>query len=162
MLEYKNMTYNINKKTILIIGFPWPYSYGGHRTTKLCRELSKNYNVICLSRPLFRYLDQLNLEPFKIIQTKGLTTIYDPIRYFFKLISKFKNKNNKQLFIDSGIVNQINQQKNSSFFKKLFVTFILKIKIFIDNLIAIPDDHWPWIITSYSFTNKIFEKYKPS
>ena len=45
MIEYKNMNYDINKKTILIIGFPWPYSYGGHRTTKLCRELSKQYNV---------------------------------------------------------------------------------------------------------------------
>ena len=76
----------------MIIGFPWPYSYGGHRTTKLCRELSKNYNVICLTRPLFRYLDKLKSEPFKIIQTKGLTTIYDPIRYIFTLISKSKNK----------------------------------------------------------------------
>ena len=91
------MTSNINKKTILMIGFPWPYSYGGHRTTKLCRELSKNYNVICLTRPLFRYLNEINSEPFKIIQTKGLTTIYDPIRYVFTLISKFKNKNNKKL-----------------------------------------------------------------
>mgnify|MGYP001392756665 CR=1 FL=1 len=162
MIEYKIMKSNINKKTILIIGFPWPYSYGGHRTTKLCRELSKKYNVICLTRPLFRYLNKLNLEPFIIIQTKGLTTIYDPIRYIFNLISKFKNKNNKNLFIDSGMVNQINKQKNSSLIKKLFVNLILKIKFFIDNLIAIPDDHWPWIISSYSFTNMIFEKYKPS
>ena len=62
MIESKNMNYNLSdKKTILIIGFPWPYSYGGHRTTKLCRELSKNYNVICLSRPLFRYLHKLSL-----------------------------------------------------------------------------------------------------
>ena len=60
------MNFNINKKTILIIGFPWPYSYGGHRTTKLCRELSKNYNVICLTRPLFRYLDKINLEIEKV------------------------------------------------------------------------------------------------
>lgn len=155
------MTSNINKKTILMIGFPWPYSYGGHRTTKLCRELSKNYNVICLTRPLFRYLNEINSEPFKIIQTKGLTTIYDPIRYIFTLISKFKNKNNKKLFIDSGIVNQINKQKNSSLLKKLLIGFILKIKFFIDNLIAIPDDHWPWIISSYSLSNMIFEKYKP-
>ncbi len=156
------MTFDINKKTILIIGFPWPYSYGGHRTTKLCRELSKDYNVICLTRPLFRYLDKLNSEPFKIIQTNGLTTIYDPIRNIFTLISRYKNKNSKKLFIDSGIVNKINEQKNSSLLKKLFIKFILKIKFFIDNLIAIPDDHWPWIISSYSFTNMIFKKYKPS
>ena len=58
MVEYKNMT-SSNKKTILVIGYPWPYSYGGHRTTKLCRGLSKNYNVICLTRPLFRYTDKV-------------------------------------------------------------------------------------------------------
>ena len=162
MIEYKNMIFNINKKTILIIGYPWPYSYGGHRTTKLCRELSGEYNVICLTRPLFRYRDKLNLEPFKIIQTRGLITIYDPLRYILTLISKLKNKNNKNLFIDSGIVNKINKQKNSSNFKKVFVNIVLKIKFFIDNLIAIPDDHWPWIITSYSYTNMIFKKYKPS
>ena len=60
------------KKTILIIGFPWPYSYGGHRTTKLCRELSKNYNVICLTRPLFRYLDKLKSEPLRLSKLKEL------------------------------------------------------------------------------------------
>ena len=156
------MTFKNNKKTVLIIGFPWPYSYGGHRTTKLCRELSNNYNVICLTRPLFRYLDNLKFESFKIIQTKGLTTIYDPIRYIFTLLSKLKNKNSNHLFIDSGIVNQISKQKNSSLLKKIFVNLGLKIKFFIDNLIAIPDDHWPWIISSYSSTNMIFEKYKPS
>ena len=156
------MTFKNNKKTVLIIGFPWPYSYGGHRTTKLCRELSKNYNVICLTRPLFRYLDNLKFESFKIIQTKGLTTIYDPIRYIFILLSKLKNKNSNHLFIDSGIVNQISKQKNSSLLKKIFVNLGLKIKFFVDNLIAIPDDHWPWIISSYSSTNMIFEKYKPS
>ena len=162
MIKYINMNSKINKKTILIIGFPWPYSYGGHRTTKLCRELSKKHNVICLTRPLFRYLNKLNLEPFLIIQTKGLTTIYDPIRYILSLISKIKNKNNNNIYIDSGMVNQINKQKNSSLFNKIFVNIILKIKFLIDNLIAIPDDHWPWIISSYSFTNTIFEKYKPS
>lgn len=156
------MAFHKNKKTILIIGFPWPYSYGGHRTTKLCRELSKNYNVICLTRPLFRYLDNLKLESFKIIETKGLTTIYDPIRYILTLISKLKRKNSNHLFIDSGIVNQISKEKNSSLLKKLLVNLGLKIKFFIDNLIAIPDDHWPWIISSYSFSNRIFEKYKPS
>ena len=156
------MTSKNNKKTILIIGFPWPYSYGGHRTTKLCRELSKNYNVICLTRPLFRYLDNLKSEPFKIIQTKGLTTIYDPIRLIFTLIFKSKNKKNNHSLIDSGIVNQISKQKNSSFLKKIFINLVLKIKFFIDNLIAIPDDHWPWIISSYSLTNMIYEKYKPS
>ena len=93
MIKYINMNSKINKKTILIIGFPWPYSYGGHRTTKLCRELSKNYNVICLTRPLFRYLDKLILEPFIIIQTKGLL-LFTIQRYIF-LISKIKNKNNK-------------------------------------------------------------------
>jgi len=156
------MAFQKNKKTILIIGFPWPYAYGGHRTTILCRELSKNYNVICLTRPLFRYLDNLKLESFKIIETKGLTTIYDPIRYILTLISKLKNKNSNHLFIDSGIVNQISKEENSSLLKKLLVNLGLKIKFFIDNLIAIPDDHWPWIISSYSFTNRIFEKYKPS
>ena len=95
MIESQNMNFNLsNKKTILIIGFPWPYSYGGHRTTKLCRELSKTYDVICLTRPLFRYLDKLNSEPFKIIQSKGLITIYDPIRFIFTLIFKSKNKKN--------------------------------------------------------------------
>ena len=88
---------SMEKKTILIIGFPWPYSYGGHRTTKLCRELSKSYNVICITRPLFRYLDKLNSEPFKIIQTKGLITIYDPIRFIFGLFSIIKKtKKNKK------------------------------------------------------------------
>ena len=93
------MNFKHNKKTILIIGFPWPYSYGGHRTTKLCRELSKTYNVICLTRPLFRYLDKLNSEPFKIIQTKGLITIYDPIRFIFTLISKIKKKTILPIFL---------------------------------------------------------------
>ena len=52
------MNFNINKKTILIIGFPWPYSYEGTEPLNYA-ELSKNYNVICLTRPLFRYLDEL-------------------------------------------------------------------------------------------------------
>ena len=92
MIESNNMNFNLSKKkTILIIGFPWPYSYGGHRTTKLGRELSKAYNVICLSRPLFRYLNKLKLEPFKIYETKGATTVYDPIRFIFSLLSSNVN-----------------------------------------------------------------------
>ena len=143
------------KKTILIIGFPWPYSYGGHRTTKLCRELSKTYNVICLTRPLFRYLDKLNSEPFKIIQTKGLITIYDPIRFIFNLFSKIKKNKKENLFLDSGLINQINNKKNFSTLMRIFINLSLKLKFYIDNFIAIPDDHWPWIISSYGLTKQI-------
>ena len=150
------------KKTILIIGFPWPYSYGGHRTTKLCRELSKTYNVICLTRPLFRYLDKLNSEPFKIIQTKGLITIYDPIRFIFNLISKIKKNKRENLFLDSGLINQINNKNNVSALMKIFINLSLKLKFYVDNFIAIPDDHWPWIFSSYELTKKICKKYKPS
>ena len=155
------MKSNINKKTILFIGFPWPYSYGGHRTTKLCRELSKNYNVICLSRPLFRYLNKLSLEPFKIYQTKGLNTIYDPIRFTFNLFSNFRKKKKNQLFIDSGLVNQINKNTNFHPLVKLFIRFLLKIKYYLDNFFAIPDDHWPWIISARSLTKYLCQKYKP-
>ena len=151
-----------NKKTILMIGFPWPYSYGGHRTTKLCRELSKNYNVICLTRPLFRYLDKINSEPFKIIQTRGIITIYDPIRYIFTLISKIKNNKAENLFVDSGLINKINKKKNFPALIKILINFSLKLKFYFDNLIAIPDDHWPWIISSYGLTKQIYEKYRPS
>jgi len=157
------MNENVNeKKTILIIGFPWPYSYGGHRTTKLCRELSKTYNVICLTRPLFRYLDKLNSEPFKIIQTKGLITIYDPIRFVFNLISKIKKNKKENLFLDSGLINQINNKKNFSTLMRIFINLSLKLKFYIDNFIAIPDDHWPWIFSSYKLTRQICKKYNPS
>ena len=163
MIEFKNMNCNLsNKKTILVIGFPWPYSYGGHRTTKLCRELSKNYNVICLTRPLFRYLDKFNSEPFKIIQTKGIITIYDPIRFIFTLISKVKKTKSENLFLDSGLINKINKKKDIPDIMKILICFILKLKFYIENLIAIPDDHWPWIITSYGLTKQIYEKYKPT
>ena len=162
MIEFINMNCNLsNKKTILIIGFPWPYSYGGHRTTKLCRELSKNYNVICLSRPLFRYLDKLSSEPFKIYQTKGPTTIYDPIRFTFSLLSKLIKKKKNQLFIDSGLVNQINENNNIHPLIKLFIRFSLKIKFYFENFIAIPDDHWPWIISARSLTKHLCQRYNP-
>ena len=152
----------MEKQTILIIGFPWPYSYGGHRTTKLCRELSKSYNVICLTRPLFRYLDKINSEPFKIIETKGFITIYDPIRFIFTLISRIKNAKSKNLFIDSGLINQINKKKNVSALMKIFINLSLRLKFFVDNFIAIPDDHWPWIISSYKLTKQIYNEHKPS
>lgn len=162
MIESKNMNFNLSdKKTILIIGFPWPYSYGGHRTTKLCRELSKEYNVICLSRPLFRYLNKLGLEPFKIYQTSGPTTIHDPIRFSFSLLSKLRGKKNKKLFIDSGLVNQINNKNNFHPLIKLLIKLCLKIKFYFENFIAIPDDHWPWIISARSLTKYICQKYKP-
>ena len=162
MIESKNMNYKLsNKKSILIIGFPWPYSYGGHRTTKLCRELSKNYNVICLTRPLFRYLHKLNLEPFKVYQTKGPTTIYDSIRFTFSLLSKLRKKNSNQLFIDSGLVNKINEKNNFHPLVKLFIRYCLKIKFYFENFFAIPDDHWPWIISARSLTKYLCKKYKP-
>ncbi len=162
MIKSKNMNHSLsNKKTILIIGFPWPYSYGGHRTTKLCRELSKNYNVICLTRPLFRYLDKLETEPFKIIQTRGIITIYDPIRFILNLIAKMKKTKGENLFLDSGIINQINKKKNLPVIIKILRNLSLKLKFYIDNFIAIPDDHWPWIISSYGITKQIYEKYKP-
>ncbi len=162
MIESNDMNYNLSdKKTVLIIGFPWPYTYGGHRTTKLCRELSKNYNVICLSRPLFRYLHKSTKEPFKIYQTNGPTTIYDPIRFTFSLLSKLRKKKNKQLFIDSGLVNRINNKNNFHSLIKLFIKFSLKLKFYFDNFIAIPDDHWPWIISARSLTKYLCQKYKP-
>ncbi len=150
-----------NKKTVLIIGFPWPYTYGGHRTTKLCRELAKNYNVVCLSRPLFRYQDKSIKEPFKIYQTNGATTIYDPIRFTFSLLSKLRKNKKKQLFIDSGLVNKINKKANLHPIVKLFIKFSLKLKFYFDNFTAIPDDHWPWIISARSLTKYICQKYKP-
>jgi len=162
MIEFIYMNSNLSKKqTILIIGFPWPYSYGGHRTTKLCRELSKNYNVICLTRPVFRYLNKLSLEPFKIYQTNGPTTIYDPIRFALSLLSKLKRKNKNQLFIDSGLVNQLNKNNDYHPFIKLFIRFSLKIKFYFENFIAIPDDHWPWIISGITQTKKLCQKYNP-
>ena len=163
MIESKNMNYNLsNKKTILIIGFPWPYTYGGHRTTKLCRELSKNYNVICLTRPLFRYLDKLNSEPFKIIQTKGIITIYDPIRFIFTLISKMKKTKGEILFLDSGLINKINKKKNLPLPIKILKNLSFKLKFYFDNFFALPDDHWPWIISSFRLTKQVYEKYKPT
>ena len=162
MIESNKMYNNLsNRKTVLIIGFPWPYTYGGHRTTKLCRELAKNYNVICLSRPLFRYQDKSTKEPFKIYQTNGPTTIYDPIRFTFSLLSKLRKNKKKQLLIDSGLINQINKKANFHPIVKLFIKFSLKLKFYFDNFIAIPDDHWPWIISARSLTKYICQKYKP-
>ena len=151
----------IKKETIFVIGFPWPYTYGGHRTIKICRELSKEYKVICISRPLFRYLDKLDKEPFSIYQSKGIVSIYDPMRLFLKIVRNIFNFQNKSNFIDSGLVNKINSNNKYPFLIKLLLKLILKIKYYLDSFIAIPDDHWPWFFSSYFLSKKLIEIHKP-
>ena len=156
-----NSKLNNKKRIIFVIGYPWPYSYGGHRTTKLCRELSKDFKVICITRPLFRYLDKLKDEPFEIVQTKGLVSIYDPLRIIFKIFKSLIQGENQNKFIDSGLVSKISKKRKDNFLIGSFIKFILKIKFFVDSYIALPDDHWPWIISSYFLIKRIYGKNKP-
>ncbi len=151
----------LNRKTILIIGYLWPYTYGGHRTTKLCRELSKQYEVISLTRPLYKYLDKVKKEPFKIYQTGGLTTIYDLLRILFKFFNTFLRGNKKENFIDSGIVNKLENNKNFPSYLKYPVKLALKIKFLIDLFFGIPDIEWPWLISSQRLLKKIYKQHKP-
>ena len=153
----------MTKKTILLIGHLWPYSYGGHRMISLCRELSKTHNVVCLTRPLYNDVNSLCQEDFLVYQTTGFTDIYDPLRSFLRFFRSFWGTNSS-VVIDqpsSGVINQLaGYDKEKPYIKFLIKTFLSIHRIF-DCFFAFPDTEWPWLFSAIPLANELVHKHKP-
>ena len=141
---------------ILFIGYLWPYTFGGHRLIKVARILSQEHEVTVITRPLYRFKSEIKKENFKIVQTKGWTDIYDPLRSFiFNLSSK---KNSNLCNPDSGIIRENVNENNPSFKEKIKNFFIKRIFNIVETFFAIPDSDWPWILKAYRKADKLLKE----
>ena len=151
------------KKTILLVGHLWPYSYGGHRMISLCRELSKTYNVVCLTRPLYNDVNSLCDESFLVYQTTGPTDIYDPLRSFLRFCRNILGQKNKA-FIDkpnSGVINQLAGKDNKKSYIKFLIKYLLSTHRLLESFFAFPDTEWPWLFSALPLAFELVKKHEP-
>ena len=129
----------------------------------LCRELSKNNNVICLTRPLYNDVNSLCQEDFLVYQTSGFTDIYDPLRSFLRFFRRFWGRNNSAVIDqpNSGVINQLaGHDKEKPYIKLLVKTFLSLHRIF-DCFFAFPDTEWPWFFSAMPLAHELVHKHKP-